>query len=82
MRSLDLILFAIDENGVKVRDAQASYSIDSNYDLKLETNSASVLRTICRRSALKTILNPSKEVRVDQTILRFFELTSYHCIYL
>ena len=43
VRALDLILFAIGENGVEVRDVLASSSVDSNCDLKLETNYASVL---------------------------------------
>ena len=65
LRSLDLVLFAIGENGVEVRDVLVSSSVDSNCDLKLETDSASVL---------------SAEVRVYRTILRFFELTSYYFI--
>ena len=43
VRALDLILFAIGENGVEVRDVLVSSSVDSNCDLKLETDSASVL---------------------------------------
>ena len=78
MGSLDLVLFVIVENGVEVRDVLASSSVDSNCDLKLETDSASVFSA--KDPRLKLFLIPSKEVRVNRTILRLFELTSYHCI--
>ena len=42
VRALDLVIFAIGENGVKVRDVLAYSSVDSNCDLKLETDSTSV----------------------------------------
>ena len=42
VRALDLVLFAIGENGVEVRDVLASSSVDLNCDPKLETNFASV----------------------------------------
>ena len=41
--ALDFVLFAIGENGVEVRTVLASSSVDSNCDLKLETDSATVL---------------------------------------
>ena len=41
--SLNLVLFVIGENNVEVRDVLSSSSVDSNCDLKLETDSASAL---------------------------------------
>ena len=43
MRALDLVLFAIGENFLKVRDIHASFFVDLNCNLKLETDSTSVL---------------------------------------
>ena len=62
MRTLDLVLFAINENGVEVRDVLASSSVDLNCDLKLETDSASVLSTENPRIKLFLILPKKPEL--------------------
>ena len=62
MCALGFVLFAIGGNGVEVRDVLASSSVDSNCDLKLEANSASVLSAEDPRFKLFLILPKKPEL--------------------